>query len=325
MDNEIKPEQEIQEQPPSSADGAAIETTPAVEPPLPGKEPEEPVTAEEIDQAPEPELSEEKTDDEAVLNEAEPVQPEVEPAEYEKPVITLAESPVIQQVFDTSSLEEGHDNLSQKLFDLTERVNSLSNSTSGIVVQMHSVSEETGKLVAWSEGVQVITILSRGFMIISICILVALLGGISYLGYLQYNAHARLNAAESTLAEALKVQQKRLADYDKHFAELVGNELKSKMESNHNSSIHERLNRLRGGNAEQRIFRKSNGDWFVALGNAEHHIVDHDVIEHLNQLFVKSGRQLDPKTPAPPHKLWGILRSNGHGGTEVIITSEVTS
>lgn len=237
--------------------------------------------------------------------------------------VTTADTTIVQQI-DTRALEEAQLNISHQVFDLSERVSTLVSANSAIITDLHKVAEENEQLVHWSQHVQVTSALSKVFQVVSICILVALLGGISWLAVLQNQTQARLNTAEATLAEALKLQQKRLADYDKHFAELVGKELQTELETTHKTTLQEQLNKLRGGNAEQRIYRRNSGDWFVVSGKSEQHVVDPDIIEALNQAFVRSGKQLVTRSPMPPHKVWGLLKSNGHGGTDIVVTSEVT-
>lgn len=253
--------------------------------------------------------------------EEELAQSPMEYADAEPPLTPT--SNFIQNDFDTTHLEEAHANISHQVFDLSERVSSFSASNSAIVAELHKVSEETDQLLQWSQQVKITSALSRLFLILSILSLLILIGGMSYLGFLYHKANARLNAVEATLADALKLQQKRLGDYDRHFSELVGKELHGEMESRQKASLQERLNRLRGGNTEQRIYRKNSGDWFVVTGQTESFIADPEVIEVLNHAFVKSGKQLVTRSPMPPHRFMGLLRADARGGTEIVITSEV--
>lgn len=87
-------------------------------------------------------------------------------------------------------------------------------------------------------------------------------------------------------------------------------------------SIQSKLNHLRGGAAELRLLRKSSGDWLLPKGKTEEPITDHDLIELLNQLFEKSGRSLTTHPSLPPHKVVSILKPNGKGGTELVVTKE---
>jgi len=125
------------------------------------------------------------------------------------------------------------------------------------------------------------------------------------------------------VAEIIRVNQKQLVTYDKHFADLVGGELKKEREVNSKASVHERINRLRNGLAEQKLHRKNNGDWFLATGKSELSLSDPEVIEELNQAFIKSGKALTTPYLMPPHKVVIALRPNGKGGTEIVVTKDV--
>ncbi len=297
---------------------------------------EAPDPADAADSLPEPELDpdENRAIPEAAAETDEPEAEDEPPSEAETAVgayrdilsVSIAPEPVAVSppAIDLSPIENAQANLAQQVFDLSERISTISVTSTAIVTDLHKVSEETEQLLSWSQHVQVTSALSKTFQVIAISALLILIGGISFLGLLQYKAHSRLNATEAALAEALKVQQKRLADYDKHFSELVGKELHGELESRHKISLHERLNRLRAGNTEQKLYRKSTGDWFVLSGQAEQPVTDPDIIEMLNHAFIKSGKQMVTRTPAPPHKAWGLLRSNGRGGTDIVITSEVS-
>ena len=113
-----------------------------------------------------------------------------------------------------------------------------------------------------------------------------------------------------------------MAAFDQHFADLVGTEIKHERETINKESILSKLNHLRGGAAEQRLLRKSNGDWLLPKGKTEELITDHDLIEQLNQMFEKSGRSLTAHPSLPPHKVVSILKPNGKGGTDLMVTKE---
>jgi hypothetical protein len=218
---------------------------------------------------------------------------------------------------------EVSDHVLQSVFDLSEKVSLLSTTTAAMTVTLQKIADETEQMVGWSQDLKVTSALSKGFLFLALLVLILLLGGMSYLAVGQYNAQHNMHVAEVAVAEAIKVQQRQIAEYDKHFANLVGDELKKEREASSKASVHDRINRLRNGVAEQSLHRKNNGDWFIATGKNELSITDPEVIEELNQAFVKSGRALAVPYLVPPHKMVVALRPNGKGGTDIVVTKEV--
>ncbi|SJZ34900.1 hypothetical protein SAMN02745119_00151 [Trichlorobacter thiogenes] len=207
-------------------------------------------------------------------------------------------------------------------FDVSEKVTELSKAVAVLTVQLQKVSEETERTVAWSESTRLVSPLSKTFLILAIVVLVALLGGVGYLGVSQMQLQQRQDKVSHLAIQAVEAQNKRQAEFDKQFATLVGSELKHERETINKESIQSKLNRLRGGAAEQRLLRKSSGDWLLPKGKTEELITDHDLIEQLNQLFEKSGRSLTTHPSLPPHKVISILKPNGKGGTDLVVTKE---
>jgi len=160
------------------------------------------------------------------------------------------------------------------------------------------------------------------FLVLSIIMLAALLGGMGYLASNQYQLMQQQSNASQAAAAATELQVKRMAEFDKRFAELVGGAIKSERETINKESVAGKINKLRGGAAERRILRKSSGDWLIPNGKTEELITDPEIIEALNLAFEKSGRPLITPPSLPPHKTVCILKPNGKGGTEVILTRE---
>jgi len=207
-------------------------------------------------------------------------------------------------------------------FDLSEKVAELSKSVAVLSVQLQKVSEETEQTVAWSASTKLVRPLSKTFLMLSIVVLVALLGGMGYLAVNQMQLQQRQDKLTSVTMHSVEAQEKRMAAFDQHFADLVGTEIKHERETINKESIQSKLNHLRGGAAEQRLLRKSNGDWLITKGKTEELITDHDLIEQLNQMFEKSGRSLTTHPSLPPHKVVSILKPNGKGGTDLMVTKE---
>lgn len=207
-------------------------------------------------------------------------------------------------------------------FDLSEKFSELSKSVAILTAQLQKVSEETERTVNWSESTKLVSPLSKTFLILAIVTLVALLGGTGYLAVNQIQLQQRQDKVSHLATQAVETLSKRQAEFDKQFATLVGSEIKHEREAIAKESIQSKLNHLRGGAAEQRLLRKSSGDWLLPKGKTEELITDQDLIELLNQLFEKSGRSLAAHPSLPPHKVVTILKPNGKGGTELVVTKE---
>jgi hypothetical protein len=207
-------------------------------------------------------------------------------------------------------------------FDVSEKVAELSRAVAVLTAQLQKVSEETERTVAWSESTRLVSPLSKTFLILAIVVLVALLGGMGYLTVSQMQLQQRQDKVSHLATQAVEAQTRRQAEFDKQFATLVGTEIKHERETINKESIQSKLNHLRGGAAEQRLLRKSSGDWLLPKGKTEELITDQNLIELLNQLFEKSGRSLTTHPSLPPHKVVSILKPNGKGGTDLIVTKE---
>ncbi|MCE1225263.1 MAG: hypothetical protein LWW87_02120 [Geobacteraceae bacterium] len=207
-------------------------------------------------------------------------------------------------------------------FDLSEKVAELSKTVAVLSVQLQKVSEETEQTAAWSASTKLVSPLSKTFLVLAIVVLVVLLAGVGYLATNQMQLQQRQDKLTSVAMHSVEAQEKRMAAFDQHFADLVGTEIKHERESISKESIQSKLNHLRGGAVEQRLLRKSNGDWLLPKGKTEELITDHDLIEQLNQMFEKSGRSLTTHPSLPPHKVVSILKPNGKGGTDLMVTKE---
>jgi len=225
----------------------------------------------------------------------------------------------------SATMEEQTDKLtrlSSALLAMDKRFTELSTSVTQLSQDLQKISEETGQTVSWTESVAITSSLSRLFLVLSIIMLAALLGGMGYLASNQYQLMQQQSNASQAAAAATELQVKRMAEFDKRFAELVGGAIKSERETINKESVAGKINKLRGGAAERRILRKSSGDWLIPNGKTEELITDPEIIEALNLAFEKSGRPLITPPSLPPHKTVCILKPNGKGGTEVILTRE---
>ena len=207
-------------------------------------------------------------------------------------------------------------------FDLSEKVAELSKTVAVLSAQQQKVSEDTEQTAAWAASTKLVSPLSKTFLVLAIVVLVALLGGLGYLAVNQVQLQQRQDKLTAVAMHSVEAQEKRMAAFDQHFADLVGTEIKHERETINKESLQSKLNHIRGGAAEQRLLRKSNGDWLLPKGKTEELITDHDLIEQLNQMFEKSGRSLTAHPSLPPHKVVSILKPNGKGGTDLMVTKE---
>ena len=84
----------------------------------------------------------------------------------------------------------------------------------------------------------------------------------------------------------------------------------------------EKLNRLRNGQPEKQLVRKESGDWFIYSKKSEECVADPEVIEALNAAYRRIGRSLSPKVPLPAHKALCLLKPDGKGGSQIIMTKD---
>jgi len=85
------------------------------------------------------------------------------------------------------------------------------------------------------------------------------------------------------------------------------------------------LNKLRNGLPEKKLFRNETGDWFTYNNNKKNNhesISDIEIIKALNEAYIKIGRTITPGIPLPPVKALCLLKPDGKGGTQIIMTKE---
>ncbi len=212
--------------------------------------------------------------------------------------------------------------LTTTLFTVNERMSELSKGVAVLSQELHKVSEETEQTVAMFGKAKVTSALSRWFLLTAIVLLLALLAGLSYLAVNQLQLQQRQDKLSLIATNAVEAQEKRMAAFDKHFADLIGSGIKSELEAHNREAGMGKLNRLRNGAAELRLLRKSTGDWLLPSAKHEELITDPDIVEALNQGFEKSGRTLLTPANTPPHKVVTLLKPDGKGGTAVVVTRE---
>jgi hypothetical protein len=225
------------------------------------------------------------------------------------------------------------DGIAADLGVVTEQLNS-------IFCKNEMVSSEIESLRADNHSKSV---LSKTFLLIASVAVVALVVFQVYTFTELVSTQRQLNQSGRTVLENVAALNKKMAEYDKNLTKAL--EASAPKEparqaapetvsvpsekDGHNEAartaipVQERVNRLRNGLPERRLIRKETGDWFV-LNNkkAEECIVDGGVIEVLNCAFRKSGRPLTTSLTAPPHNALCVLKPDGKGGTEVVMTKD---
>ncbi len=238
--------------------------------------------------------------------------------------VSAAEELVARQALLAASQEQltKLEYLTTTLFTMNERMSELSKGVAALSQELHKVSEETEQTVAMFGKAKVTSALSRWFLLTAIVLLLALLAGLSYLAVNQLQLQQRQDKLSLIATNAVEAQEKRMAAFDKHFADLIGSGIKSELEAHNREAGMGKLNRLRNGAAELRLLRKSTGDWLLPSAKHEELITDPDIVEALNQGFEKSGRTLLTPANTPPHKVVTLLKPDGKGGTAVVVTRE---
>ncbi|CAH2032137.1 hypothetical protein [Trichlorobacter ammonificans] len=223
------------------------------------------------------------------------------------------------------STEKKADDLMALLAEMTRSQQAMAEEAAKSVTELslivQKVADDTEQTAGQLRTARVTSALSPWFLVLSLLALVLLLAGMGYLAMQQKRLQERQDKVSFIATEAAEIQEKKLAAFDKRFAELLGAEIKGVREAVGRESVKSKLNRLRNGATEQRIIRKSSGDW-VLPGKKEELVTDQETIEALNQAFEKSGRQLVTPPSIPPHSVLSILKPDGKGGTELVVTRD---
>ncbi|MEI6207011.1 MAG: hypothetical protein WCP20_09530 [Desulfuromonadales bacterium] len=215
---------------------------------------------------------------------------------------------------------------------LKEQVNNISGSCELLTEEMKSFISSAGTK----------SILSKTYLTGSSVALALLVIFQMYLFFSLVKIQRLQNTAGSAVLENISGLNKKMADYNTNLkkvlegpahqepghptpaaAEKAGHETHGNKEgdSAHITPVLEKLNKLRNGLPEKKLIRKETGDWFVLHMKSEEVISDVEVIDVLNQAYKRIGRSLSPKIPPPPHNALCILKPDGKGGTEVVMTT----
>lgn len=259
---------------------------------------------------------------------------------------TLVErpAPVVELKDILESLQDSLD----KTQYISSKIGAVSDDTDRLIKQVNSISINCELLTAEMESITANTntknVLSKTFLTTSLATLILLVIFQIYMFISLINTQRLQNAAGSSVLENISGLNKKMAAYDKNLTRALENQIQKdhaqpaaatvekgghaipgnkEVASANVTPVLEKLNKLRNGLPERKLIRKENGDWFTYNNKkSEESISDTEVIEVLNQSYRRIGRTLSPTVPAPPHNALCILKPDGKGGTEVVMTKD---
>lgn len=229
---------------------------------------------------------------------------------------------------------------------VSAKIDAVSVDTDSLINQVNSLSI---KYDALAEEIQANAtdgatrnFLSKTFLTVSSVVVAALAVFQLYTFTSLIKSQRKEHAAVAALLGNMNDLNKKLADYDKNLTKALpvsaqpehapqqhhaapeqaphGTAGKTDTPSAPVIPVLEKMNRLRNGLPEKKLIRKETGDWFVYNKKNEECIADIEVIDALNQAYRKSGRSLSPGFPLPAHNALCILKPDGKGGTEIVMT-----
>lgn len=228
---------------------------------------------------------------------------------------------------------------------ISAKIDAVSNDTDCLIKQVNSLSNRYELLAAGMEsgspGSNSKSILSKAFLTISASIVALLMAFQVYMSASMIKTERKQAEAVSLVMGNISTLNKKIAYHNSNIAKALTNpaqqeharptlpatessghevHLTKEVAPANNSPVLERLNRLRNGLPEKKLIRKETGDWFAYNKKSEECISDVEVVEALNQAYKKIGRTLTPPVPMPAHNALCILKPDGKGGTEIVMT-----
>lgn len=267
------------------------------------------------------------------------------PAIVVEPVNVTPEHPAVSA--ELKKIQESlHNSLLETQY-ISAKVDAVASDTERLIKEVNSISVRyellNAEMESISSGANSKSILSKTFLTISSFVLALLVVFQVYM-FISLTKIQRLqNTAGSSVLENISSLNKKMGDYDKKLTKALekpvppeqvppnpaavekpGHEINGNKDAGtaNAAPVFERLNKLRNGLPEKKLIRKETGDWFVFNKKNQECISDADVIEVLNQAYRKIGRPLPPSFPMPSHNAVCILKPNGKGGTEVVMTKD---
>jgi hypothetical protein len=231
--------------------------------------------------------------------------------------------------------------------NISSKIDELSNDTDRFAKQLNGVSINcellSAEMESFTSSDNTKNMLSKSFLIISSTSLALLIMFQIYMFASQIKTQRLLNVTGSSVLQNISGLNKKIAVYDNHLskalesqaqqehartnpaaAEKTGHETAGNKDGTSATvtPVLEKLNKLRNGLPEKKLIRKETGDWFVLNMKNEESISDVEVIEVLNQSYRRIGRSLTTNVPMPSNNALCILKPDGRGGTEVVMTND---
>lgn len=231
--------------------------------------------------------------------------------------------------------------------NISTKIDTLYSDAECIIKQLNNVSDNgyllTAEVQALHSGTSDKGTLSKTFLTISSIVLALLVGFQFYLFNSLTKTERLQNAVSLSTTENISRLDKKMASYDKFLTKPLENtdqqahvqpplagadkvnhttEVVKEDNSGKTIPVQEKLNRLRNGLPERKLIRKETGDWFIYNKKAEEFVSDVDVIDSLNQAYRRIGRSLVTNIPMPACKALCILKPDGKGGTQIVMTKD---
>jgi len=230
---------------------------------------------------------------------------------------------------------------------LSEKIDAVSSSSDGLVKQLNGLALNYELLTAEMETISTDahskSVLSKTFLVISSLIIVLLVVFQIYMFTSLIKTERLQNASGATVLENITGLNNKMAAYDKNLIRVLEVSLQQEQAQAHPAAVEngghnmpgnienapvnatpvlEKLNRLRNGLPEKKLIRNESGDWFIYSKKSNESVSDVDIVEALNESYVKIGRTLTSTVPMPQHKALCILKPDGKGGTKIDMTKE---
>lgn len=244
-------------------------------------------------------------------------------------------------------MESLHHSLTDTQY-ISSKMDAVSSDTERLVKEVNTIKLSyeliTAELEAITSDGNTKNVLSKTFLTIASVLLGLLVILQIYMFSSLIKTERLQNAAGSTVLENISGLNKKMAEYDKNLAKALEKQVhdapappehavaeKAVHETSEKKEaaplavtpVAEKLNKLRNGLPEKKLIRKETGDWFVYNNKkSEESISDIEIIEVLNQAYRRIGRSLMPSIPTPPNNALCILKPDGKGGTEVVMTKD---
>lgn len=241
-------------------------------------------------------------------------------------------------------LESMQDSLDNTKY-ISSKLDAVSSDTDNLVKQVNNVSNIcqilTAEIESISSGTHTKSILSKSFLTISSAIVALLVIFQIYMFSSLVKVQRMQNLTGSSVLQNISGLNKKMVAYDNNLTKAIESSAQKEHAQPHpaitenaggqaheNGAVNqtnaapviEKLNKLRNGLTEKQLIRKETGDWFVLNKKSEEIISDVDIINALNQAYKEIGRTLTPRIPMPAHKALCVLKPDGKGGTEVVMS-----